>query len=404
MVAPMDYAARYAELAVRVGCNLQAGQKLVVFGEPEHAPLVRAVAEAGWRAGAGDVDCFYVDEHIRRLHALHAAEELLDRTPPWLATARRGAEGAALVMTFGDADPELFADVDPSRAARAEPTEAKEIGRDLTSRLAMAWTVISCPTAGWAQSLFGAPDTDRLWSEIARVTRLDEPDPVDAWRRHISRLAERAAQLDDHRFAAVRFRGPGTDLRIGLLETAHWLSAASRTSWGQEHVVNLPTEEVFTTPDRMQAEGTVRLTAPLYWFGSRVEGGRLRFVGGEVVEASADHGEEFLRSKLAADAAASRLGEVALVDVDSAVGRRGIVFRNLLLDENASSHIALGSGYTDPVEGSAAMDDEQRLEAGINVSTIHIDLMIGGPEVDVDGSRADGTVVPILEQGHWVLA
>jgi aminopeptidase len=400
----MDYAARYAELAVQVGCNLEQGQKLVVFGEPEHASLIRAVAEAGWRAGAGDVDCFYVDEHIRRLHALHAPEHLLDRTPPWLATARLGAEDAALVLTFGDADPELFADVDPSRAARAEPTEAKEIGRDLTSRLAMAWTVIACPTAGWAQSLFGAPDTDRLWSEIARVTRLDEPDPVDAWRRHIARLRERAAVLDEHRFAALRFRGPDTELRIGLLESARWLSAESRTSWGQEHVVNLPTEEVFTTPDRMQAEGTVRLTAPLYWFGSRVEGGRLRFAGGEVVEASAEHGEEFLRSKLAADAAASRLGEVALVDVDSAVGRRGILFRNLLLDENASSHIAIGSGYTDPVEGSAAMDDEQRLEAGINVSTIHVDLMIGGPEVDVEGLRADATSVSILEQGHWVLA
>jgi aminopeptidase len=400
----MDYAARYADLAVRVGCNLAEGQKLVVFGEPEHATLVRAVAEAGWRAGAGDVDCFYVDEHVRRLHALHAAEELLDRTPPWLATARLGAEGAALVMTFGDADPELFSDVDPSRAARAEPTEAKEIGRDLTLRLAMAWTVIACPTAGWAQSLFGTPDTDRLWAEIARVTRLDDPDPVDAWRRHIARLRERAALLDEHRFAALHFRGPDTDLRIGLLRSARWLSGQSRTSWGQDHVVNLPTEEVFTTPDRLSAEGTVRLTAPLYWFGSRVEGGRLRFARGEVVEVSADHGEEFLRSKVAADAGASRLGEVALVDVDSAVGQRGILFRNLLLDENASSHIAIGAGYTDPIDGAAAMDDEQRLEAGVNVSTIHIDLMIGGPCVDVNGLRADETSVPILEQGHWVLA
>ena len=144
----MDYASRYAELAVRVGCNLQKGQKLVAFGEPEHAPLLRAVAEEAWRAGAGDVDCFYVDEHVRRLHALHAAEALLDRTPAWLEAARLGAEGAALVITLGDTDPELFSDVDPSRAARAEPTRAKEIARDLTSRLATAWTVIACPTEG----------------------------------------------------------------------------------------------------------------------------------------------------------------------------------------------------------------------------------------------------------------
>ena len=187
----MDYASRYAELAVRVGVNLQEGQKLVVYGEPEHAPLLRAVAEAGWRAGAGDVVCFYVDDHIRRLHALHAADELLDRTPAWLETAALDAEGAALVVVLGDADPELFSDVDPSRAARAEPRRAREIARDLTSRLATAWTVIACPTDGWASSLFGEPDTKRLWSEIAAVTRLDEADPVDAWWRHIATLHER---------------------------------------------------------------------------------------------------------------------------------------------------------------------------------------------------------------------
>ena len=399
----MDYASRYAELAVRVGVNLQKGQKLVVYGEPEHAPLVRAVAEAGWRAGAGDVVCFYVDDHVRRLHALHAADELLDRTPAWLETAALDAEGAALVVVLGDADPELFSDVDPSRAARAEPRRAREIARDLTSRLATAWTVIACPTEGWARSLFGEPDTDRLWSEVAAVTRLDEADPVDAWWRHIATLHERTAMLQERPLAALRFRGPGTDLRVGLLEAARWLSAASRTSWGQEHVLNLPTEEVYTTPDWRLTEGTVRLTAPLYWYGSLVEGGRLRFSGGEAVEASADRGEEFLRTKLAADPGASRLGEVALVDVDSAVGRRGLLFRNLLLDENASSHVAIGTGYTEPVAGSESMDDEERVAAGINVASIHIDLMVGGPDVDVDGIGSDGSAVPILRQGHWVL-
>lgn len=399
----MDYASRYAELAIRVGANLQEGQKLVAYGEPEHAPLLRAVAAAGWKAGAGDVECFYLDEHMRRLHAVHAPDALLDRTPAWLETAALGTEGAALVVTIGDADPELFADVAPTRAARAEPRRAKEISRELTARLATAWTVIACPTEGWARSLFGEPDLDRLWSEIAAVTRLDQADPVEEWRRHIAALRERAGLLDERRLTALRFRGPGTDLRVGLIEHARWLSAASRTSWGQEHVVNLPTEEVFTTPDRRLTEGSVRLTAPLYWYGSLVEGGRLRFAGGEVVEASADRGEEFLRSKLAADPGASRLGEVALVDVDSAVGRRGLLFRHGLFDENASSHVAIGFGYTDPVPGAESMRDEERLEAGINVSDIHIDLMIGGPDVDVDGIGSDGSVVPILRQGHWVL-
>ena len=399
----MDAVTRYAELAVRVGANVQPGQVLFLLGEPEHAQLLRALAEAGWRAGAGDVQCLYSDDHIRRLHAIHAPEDLLDRTPPWTETALLATEGAALIQTLGDADPELFADVDPRRAALAEPKRLREIAHDLTARLATAWCIIACPTEGWARSLFGAPDVGRLWDEISVVTRLDVEDPIEAWRHHIAALLERARLLDERHLVSLRFRGPDTDLSVGLIEGASWLSATSRTSWGQEHVVNLPTEEVFTTPDRLATEGTVRLTAPLYWYGSTVEGGWLRFAGGDVVEARAERGEDFLRTKLATDPGASQLGEVALVDVDSAIGRRGILFRNGLLDENASSHVAIGSGYTDPVPGSSSLDDGGRLAAGINVSTIHIDLMIGGAEVDVDGLGADGSVVRILEQGRWVL-
>jgi aminopeptidase len=399
----MDVVARYAELAVRVGANVQPGQKLVLLGEPEHAPLLRALAEAGWRAGAGDVECIYLDDHVRRLHAIHAPEQLLDRTPAWVESAALGTEGAATVSVLGDADPDLFADVEPSRAARAEPRRAREIMRDMTSRQATAWTVIVCPTEGWARSLFGEADVERLWNEVAIVTRLDAEDPVEEWRAHVARLHERARQLDVRRFSSLRFRGPGTDLRVGLLDGARWLSGVSRTSWGQEIVVNLPTEEVFTTPNRELTEGTVRMTLPLHWYGSVVKGGRLRFENGEVVEARADSGEDFLRSKLATDPGAGRLGEVALVDVDSAIGRRGLVFRNGLLDENAASHIAIGFGYTDAVEGAAALDDDGRLAAGINISAIHIDLMIGGPDVDVDGIGPDDATVPILERGRWVL-
>jgi aminopeptidase len=404
MVAPMDFVSRYAELAVRVGTNLREGQRLVVYGEPEHAALVRAVAEAGWRAGAGDVECFYFDEQIRRLHAINAAEELLDRTPASVEAAARSAEGAASVLTFGDADPDLFATVDQSRAARASPRRWREIKIDQTSRLAHAWTVIACPTEGWARSVFGEPDVDRLWAEIGAVTRLDVDDPVGAWRAHMARLADKASRLQQRGFVALRFRGPRTDLRVGLLETGRWISAASRTSWGQEIVVNLPTEELYTTPNWALTEGTVRMTLPLHWYGSTVEGGWLRFEGGAVVEARADSGEEFLRTQLATDPGASRLGEVALVDVESAIGKRGFVFHNLMLDENASSHIAIGNGYTEPVAGAAGLGEDARLAAGVNVSTIHIDLMIGGPEVDVDGIGRDGSSVPILEQGHWVLA
>ena len=399
----MGHLERYAELAVVVGTGLRPGQRLVICGEPEHAPLVRAVAEAGWRAGASDVECIYVDDHLRRLHAIHAAEESLDRTPDWLEQAARSTEEAAFVYIVGDADPNLFHDVDPARAARAEPLRLRKVNRDLTLRLARAWTVVACPTAGWANEVLGTPDVDRLWQEIAAVARLDADDPVAAWSEHIGALETRAAALNAAEFDTVCFTGPGTELEIGLLGAAVWKTAQSTTAWGQRHVTNLPTEEVFTTPDRGRTEGTVRLTAPLHWYGSVVEGGELRFENGRVVDMRAESGTEFLRSKVAADEGAARVGEVALVDTGSAVGRRGLLFRSLLFDENASSHIALGGGYTDPVEGASQMSEDERVAAGINSSSIHVDMMIGGPEVDVTGVRADGTTATIIDKGEWVL-
>ena len=402
-LAAVGHLERYAELAVVVGTGLRPGQRLVISAEPEHAPLVRAVAEAAWRAGASDVDCYYLDDHLRRLHAIHAADELLDRTPDWLVQVARSSEEAAFVYIIGDADPNLFHDVDPVRAARAEPLALRHANRDLTLRLARAWTVVACPTEGWANEVLGTPDVDRLWEEIAAVTRLDADDPVAAWQAHIAGLEARAAALDAGGFDAVRFTGPGTDLEIGLLGAAHWKTALSRTAWGQEHVTNLPTEEVFTTPDRARTTGVVRLTAPLHWYGSVVEGGELRFEDGRVVEVRAEAGADFLRSKVASDEGAARVGELALVDTDSAVGRRGRVFRNLLFDENASSHIALGAGYSDPVDGASEMSDEERVAVGINSSSIHIDMMIGGAGVDVTGVRADGTTAAIIEQGTWVM-
>lgn len=399
----MDWPARLAEVAVRVGVGLQPGQTLFVHGEAEHAPLARAIAEAGWRADAGDVHVLYVDAHLRRLRAIHAPEELLDATPGWIEEETLATEGGAVVTIMGDVEPDLFADVDPRRAARTTFRSRTELRRRLTRRGLVAWTVVPCPTQGWARSLFGVPDVERLWEEIAVVNRLDRPDPATAWREHVAMLAERGRLLDERRLTAVRFRGPGTDLTVGMIPGARWLSAEETTAWGQVCVPNLPTEEVFTTPDRLRTEGTVRLTVPVHWFGSTVEDASLRFEGGRAVEVRAARGEDFLRSKLAVDAGAPYLGEVALVDVDSAVGRRGLVFKNGLLDENASSHIALGAAYTDPVAGSEEWTEEQRLEERMNVSSIHLDVMIGGPEIDVDGLDATGAEIPILRQGHWVL-
>ncbi len=399
----MDEVERLATLAVRVGANVQPGQELFVLGEPEHAPLMRAVAEAGWKAGARDVHCRYVDEYFRRLHAIHAQPELLDRSEEWVLDAIRAMEGGALVAIDGDADPHLFDDVDGDRAARAEPREVRKLNGDMINGLAVAWTVIPCATEGWARSLFGEPDVDRLWDEIAAVTRLDASDPVAAWDEHVERLTTRARLLNELAPRTLRFHGPGTDLRVGLLDASVWQAPVSLTAWGQKHVANIPTEEVYTTPDRNATEGVVRLTKPIYWYGSVVEKASLRFEGGRVLEATATAGEDFLRSKLAQDEGASYLGEVALVSDDSAVGRRELIFRNGLLDENASSHVALGRAYTEPVPALSELEDEELVAAGVNYSAMHIDVMIGGPEVDVAGVDATGAETPILLQGRWVL-
>jgi aminopeptidase len=398
-----ELARTYAELAVRVGVNLQAGQTLFVMGQPEHASLMRRVAEAGWEAGAGDVQLVYRDEYERRLHALHAPDELLDRTTAWLETAILSMEGAALVFVLGDADPDLFRDVDQARAARAEPRRVREIIHDQTSRHAIAWNIIVGPTEGWARDVLGRPDPELLWQEVATVARLDEPDPVAAWRERLAALDTRGAALHAAAFDRLHFTGPGTDLAVGLLPAARWAGAGATTYWGQTYVANLPTEEVFTTPDRLRTEGTVRTTKPLHWYGSVADEIELRFEGGRVVEARAGRGEDFLRSKLETDDGASYLGEVALVDGTSRIGQRDLLFKNGLLDENAVCHIAIGSGYTEPIAGAEKLSDEERQAAGINISTIHIDLMIGSNEVDVDGGAADGSSAPILRGGEWML-
>ena len=236
------------------------------------------------------------------------------------------------------------------------------------------------------------------------MARLNEPDPTAAWQAHLQALDARAASLNAHGFDRLHFRGPGTDLVVGLLPDARWKGITTTTASGQPYVANLPSEEVFTTPDRHRTEGVVRTTKPLYWFGSVADGVELRFEDGSAVDVRAAHGEDFLRTTLDTDDGGRYLGEIALVDGDSRIGRRDLLFRNGLLDENAACHLAVGGGYTEPVEGSEKLTDEERTAAGINVSQIHVDLMIGADDVDVDGIGRDGEIEPILRGGRWVLA
>jgi len=396
---------RYAELAVRVGANVQPGQDVIVTCLVEHAEITRAIAREAYRAGASHVIVLYGDLHLRRAAIELGPEDELGWSPPYLLDwyKRWGDENPAIIALTGNPNPELLADLDPALIGKAEPRELRAVGLQHITARNVNWTVVSAPNEGWARQVFGEPDLERLWDAVATATRLDADDPVAAWKEHAARLAERAAALNAHGFDGIRFRGPGTDLTVGLIPGGVWECASAETAKGIPHVPNLPTEEVFTSPDRRRAEGTVRSTAPLIAAGARVDDLEVRFENGKIVAVEASAGADIIRQQLATDEQAPSLGEVALVDGASAVKRTGLVFHDTLFDENATCHIAFGAGFPLTVEGGGELSREELLERGVNVSGAHTDFMIGGPEVDVDGLDADGNATPILRDDVWQL-
>jgi aminopeptidase len=397
----------YAELAVRAGANVQAGQFCVITSQVEDLPFARMVAEAAWRAGACDVQTFFFDRFDRYLLARYGADERLGRSEvaavglfEWLLQRR-----AAWVNVARDDVPAFFRPLDQHRLAEVVPRRRRQLYNELISQQRIAWTIAAPPGPQWAEAVFGSPDVARLCGVLDGICRLDQPDPVAAWHARSRELEARAALLDEHRFDALHLRGPGTDLTVGLLDGAHWSSATSTTSWGQVFIPNLPTEEVFATPDWRRTEGRVAAARPLAAQSGTalVEGMRLDFHNGRVVAAHADLGEEFLRQLLATDDGARRLGELALV-TDSPITATGIpCFHQLLLDENAGSHLALGSAYTDLVEATVGLTPDQLSSRGVNQSAIHEDVVFGDSYTEVDGIHTDRTRVPILAGDNWLL-
>ena len=387
-----------AELAVH-GANLQPGQVVGVGAEIGQEELVRAVAAAAYARGVHYVDVFWFDPLVKRERILHADPATLDYVPPWLGSrmAALGDRADATISITGVAARDPLAGVDPALAGRVRLPWVKERGRVVSERL-LNWTIVPCPHREWAALVFPelSPDDayERLWQELWHVLRLDEDDPRRAWDERSEQLKRSAAALTERRFDALELRGPGTELRIGLLPSSTWIGGAFATRTGLRHLPNLPTEEVFTTPDPTQTEGHVTSTRPLVLLdGTIVRGLRVRFEGGQAVEVDADENGEALRSQTEADEGATRLGEIALVDRRGRIGPLGTVFYDTLLDENAASHIALGHGF-----GFAVGDDDR---GRINGSAIHVDFMIGSDELEVTGLTAAGERVPVLRNGEW---
>lgn len=397
---------RLAELAVRVGANVQPGQDVFVFAfDVEQAPIARAVVEAAYAAGARFVSLSYWDQHAKLSRLTHAPADSLGFVPDWsmAAAAEAVARRAAMIIIRGDPDPRLL-DAIPSERVVRDRMPLTPDWLAAASKGEISWTVIPGPSPGVAEAILGSADVERLWEILNPILRLDAPNPEQAWREHLAALQRRVDALQTSDFWALRFRGAGTDLVVGLLAGARWSHVELHTSWGIPMVVNMPSEEVFTTPDNRRTDGVVRITRPVNLSaGGRVEDLVLQFEAGQIVAVDAAVGADLVRAQLAADRGAPRLGEVALVDGSSPVGRTGMVFGETLLDENATSHIAWGNAYAFTMPGLPD-GEEAQMALGFNVSTVHQDVMIGGPEVDVFGLDRDGAEVPVIVRDAWVLS
>jgi aminopeptidase len=405
---------KYAEAIVKVGLNIRTGQRLIVNlaatrGVPhQFAPLVREVAKAAYGAGARYVDVIWGDEEMLRLRAQYAPRDSFDEYSTWQVDAvMRMIENGDALLSISGANPDLLSGLDPDVIGMMQKTHLTQFSRvgEKVSTNAINWCVVAAAGQEWAKKVFpelsAEKATEKLWEEIFQTTRIDQPDPITAWQGHIVNLRKRAKYMQAKQYTALHYSAPGTDFTLGLPSGHLWEGAQSMAQNGVAFTANMPTEEVFTLPDRNRADGVVISTFPLSYAGTLIEDFQVTFENGRVVKVSAKKGEAALQKLVDTDEGSHRLGEVALVPASSPIAQRGHLFYNTLFDENASCHIAIGRAYRFTLTGGEELTDEEFISAGGNVSLNHVDFMIGSPKMDIDGIKQDGTHEPVMRQGEW---
>jgi aminopeptidase len=400
---------RLAEVAVKIGLGLRAGQELIMSAPMEALPLVRRITEHAYKAGALLVTTFYADDASVVARYEYGPDSSFDFAPVWLQDGiAAGFRSGAARLAIAGTNPALLAQQDPSKVARANVAASKagKPAMELITRHEINWTIVACATPEWAKLVFPGEPVEiavaKLWEAIFVASRIAVDDPVAEWKEHGARLKRRVDALNAKRFSALHFKGPGTDLTVGLADEHLWAGGGTTAGNGVYCQPNIPTEECFTTPHKDRVNGTVRATKPLSHQGTLIENIAVRFEGGKIVEATATAGEDVLNRLISTDGGARRLGEVALVPHSSPIAQSGVLFWSTLFDENAASHIALGQAYSTCLIGGEKMDEMQLAGLGANSSLIHVDWMIGSGQMDVDGVAADGTAEPLMRGGEWV--
>ena len=405
-----DLLDQYARLTVRSGLNMASGQQLVISAPIEAVALVRRITHHAYAEGASLVTTLYADDQttLARFQATNDAS--FDTAAGWLFDGMAAAfKGGAARLAITGEDPGLLGGQDPEKVSRANRARSKAYrpALELITSFAVNWCVISCATASWAKSVFpNLPQNEaleRLWAAIFTCSRADLPDPVQAWVEHSRNLRKRTDFLNGRRYTALKYRGPGTDLTLGLVDGHVWKGGAAQAKNGVICNPNIPTEEVYTMPHKDRADGTVRATKPLSYGGTFIDGISVRFENGRIVESHAEKGSAAFAKMIDTDEGGRRLGEVALVPHSSPISASGIVFNNTLFDENAASHIAVGQSYTDTMKDGRGKSPAELAASGANSSLIHVDWMIGSGEMDVDGVLPDRTVEPLMRKGEWAV-